>query len=509
MTFHLQILNGVVSYVFDLGDGRNAVSIQGSPLYDGQWHSVTVQRAGRFASINLDGELVSNTTSSGRSEWLDISPENIYLAGLPQSVAFDGTTGYSGCVRDVRLDFEDVPLSGSNSFFASRPSESGTSSDCQVGRCSRACSSSQPCNLMTGQCECPSGICISPVVADTDSALWTRWYMLYAAYPLLGILLLITILLLVRHAHHRRRRSTLKNKLVVPPVSPFKHANNRSLVLPNQEPDSVVAYSLEGGMEGHSIPYNVDLLVQEISRSASAASNHSDGSYGQQETAMTSLCTTPGPPTRPGSANTYVNTPRQANLANPLDRVMFLERGGISGRSSVMSSHRSSRRSTPGGSNVITPRSSNSAQSRNESPIPSKRASPQGASRKATPHTSPRPGRRVTPPGEADYDLEYTEVQEDFATRQELHQRLYKLDGDGSLATADEKQVFCDEGECNLSLQCGDLDDAHLQHYAKEPVRLGDPRRLGPRFQPVAKVFVYTGDSTRRNSNTASNDDMV
>ncbi|XP_072302284.1 neurexin-2-like isoform X7 [Eucyclogobius newberryi] len=110
--FALELLNGLLYMVMDMGSGSVKMKASEKRLDDGEWHHVDFQRNGRNGFISVNSQSVPFSANEG-SEILDLDGD-MYLGGLPEDrysimlppEVWTATLGlgYVGCVRDLFID---------------------------------------------------------------------------------------------------------------------------------------------------------------------------------------------------------------------------------------------------------------------------------------------------------------------------------------------------------------------------------------------------------------------
>ncbi|KAK7926118.1 hypothetical protein WMY93_008428 [Mugilogobius chulae] len=110
--FALEILNGLLYMVMDMGSGSVKMKASEKRLDDGEWHHVDFQRNGRNGFISVNSQSMPFSANEG-SEILDLDGD-MYLGGLPEDrysimlppEVWTATLGlgYVGCVRDLFID---------------------------------------------------------------------------------------------------------------------------------------------------------------------------------------------------------------------------------------------------------------------------------------------------------------------------------------------------------------------------------------------------------------------
>ncbi|XP_076128163.1 neurexin 3b isoform X39 [Alosa pseudoharengus] len=110
--FAVELLEGSLYLLLDMGSGTIKVKATQSKVNDGNWHHVDIQRDGRSGIMSVDSRRTP-FTASGENEILDLEGD-LYLGGLPDNRAdlvlptelwtAMLNYGYVGCVRDMFID---------------------------------------------------------------------------------------------------------------------------------------------------------------------------------------------------------------------------------------------------------------------------------------------------------------------------------------------------------------------------------------------------------------------
>ncbi|KAG8011141.1 Neurexin-3b [Nibea albiflora] len=110
--FAVELLDGGLYLLLDMGSGTIKVKATQAKVNDGAWHHVDIQRDGRSGIISVNSRRTP-FTASGENEILDLEGD-LYLGGLPDNrVGLVLPTelwtamlnyGYVGCVRDLFID---------------------------------------------------------------------------------------------------------------------------------------------------------------------------------------------------------------------------------------------------------------------------------------------------------------------------------------------------------------------------------------------------------------------
>uniref|UniRef100_A0A1Y1MVJ3 Fat-like cadherin-related tumor suppressor homolog n=1 Tax=Photinus pyralis TaxID=7054 RepID=A0A1Y1MVJ3_PHOPY len=119
----LEIINGVVQYRFELGNGEGVVRVDTIFVSDGRWHEIKLERERNSAKIIVDGIHMAQGSTPGVSDILNLQSDEMYLGAEvhqhPSILGFeDIQRGFIGCMDDVRIARISVPLhkSGDNSI---------------------------------------------------------------------------------------------------------------------------------------------------------------------------------------------------------------------------------------------------------------------------------------------------------------------------------------------------------------------------------------------------------
>ncbi|KAF3849600.1 hypothetical protein F7725_019319 [Dissostichus mawsoni] len=110
--FAVELLDGGLFLLLDMGSGTIKVKATQAKVNDGAWHHVDIQRDGRSGIISVNSRRTP-FTASGENEILDLEGD-LYLGGLPDSrmglvLPTELWTamlnyGYVGCIRDLFID---------------------------------------------------------------------------------------------------------------------------------------------------------------------------------------------------------------------------------------------------------------------------------------------------------------------------------------------------------------------------------------------------------------------
>lgn len=525
-------------------------------LSPSHWHNIEVYRLSYLVSISINDLSVTRLLNS--STWINLSSFTFYVAGVPSSLNSAATqsrlmlSSFDGCIRDVRLNGNTMPLSVSSSVARVQWPTSGVSSQCHLFRCRPACTPPYTCNMSSpATCICPMNQDCStapphaPITADTILP-WYAW----TAVGVGALMLAVCIVVITRKATQNEEAEDTAAKEALR-LSPSQKTMKPSLVFRNDEPrpwcvDNVLEYNEEGGEEKRYMNFNIDILLRESNRPRSSLSYSSSSNevYPQSRTAMTSVnstanhtaCPTPRPTNPniflPSQANSHSSTQpgSQATSMTKLNTNDLQDhRNGhpgryqSSGRSTAQNSHKTSgqgsRKVSPYTSGQSTPHfyhSTPSLAASSQSPHlqlprmgridPGWRRSPQGSSSKGSPNKSPPQFRRQEPQG-----LEAVAVQAPTARPQQRSRQpqravilatsqpdipqylrqtmLASHQSTNAAATSDQPRIYT---------RYEDTDDHDEQLSIAEelcPAESGreipDPRTLGQDFAHIANLFSY------------------
>lgn len=111
-----QIVNGRLQYKFDCGSGPGLVSVHSAQVNDGEWHSVTLEVDGNYATLVLDRVHAASGTAPGNLRNLNLD-NIIYFGGHVRQHAtprlgrsLPVTNGLRGCIEAITLNNQELPL---------------------------------------------------------------------------------------------------------------------------------------------------------------------------------------------------------------------------------------------------------------------------------------------------------------------------------------------------------------------------------------------------------------
>lgn len=111
----LEIAGGYVQYRFDCGGGESVIRVETIQINDGKWHEVVIERKGNSASLTLDENYITSGHAPGSQDILNLEESEVYFGAEIKSRhsefgTEDISNGFSGCLDNIRLDNELLPL---------------------------------------------------------------------------------------------------------------------------------------------------------------------------------------------------------------------------------------------------------------------------------------------------------------------------------------------------------------------------------------------------------------
>ncbi|XP_075991621.1 terribly reduced optic lobes isoform X3 [Anticarsia gemmatalis] len=116
----LKIERGVVVLEWDVGGGRQELSVPEIRVIDGERHKIVVEfSVDNFVSLTVD-DRTEQTTATGIASVMNVD-SNIYIGGIPDSLNQDAYPGFSGCFEQIEfmnsmrgVDFGTYAVAGRN-----------------------------------------------------------------------------------------------------------------------------------------------------------------------------------------------------------------------------------------------------------------------------------------------------------------------------------------------------------------------------------------------------------
>ncbi|KAJ8002926.1 hypothetical protein DPEC_G00164040 [Dallia pectoralis] len=158
----LEVFQGLLAVFYNMGDGPYNLTLPIYHLDNGEWHDVELDRHGKEFTLRFDGGGGKReiTAAPGRSQEIVIDQSMVMLGN---SFPLGHNRSFQGCLRDLRLNGQPVPVSVQASVWSERPqvvSSSGVSPGCPTDACrNRQCSPPLVCVDLwrKHQCRCPPG----------------------------------------------------------------------------------------------------------------------------------------------------------------------------------------------------------------------------------------------------------------------------------------------------------------------------------------------------------------
>ena len=153
----IQLINGRISLIIDMGDGSETFGVEGVRVDDGKWHSIAVTRVGKNVHLSVDSCAADDETCQREGTTLGLKEDlnvglPLYFGSHPDSSV--KTNGFEGCIRNVYIDGEIVDL-------ADYVLENGTTEGCTaMTRCTaESCAEGATCveSYDGFECVCPLG----------------------------------------------------------------------------------------------------------------------------------------------------------------------------------------------------------------------------------------------------------------------------------------------------------------------------------------------------------------
>nr|XP_057932731.1 neural-cadherin isoform X2 [Doryrhamphus excisus] len=156
----LEICQGLLGVVYNLGDGDYNLSIPAYRLDNGEWHEVSLDRHDNEITLRLDGGGGQRevTGSRGRSREIVIDPTVVMLGNTFPSLI---NNSFQGCMRDLRLNGRSMPMEVQQAREGvSQVSVQGLTQGCPSDSCRRnQCTPPFTCVDLwrVHECRCPPG----------------------------------------------------------------------------------------------------------------------------------------------------------------------------------------------------------------------------------------------------------------------------------------------------------------------------------------------------------------
>ncbi|XP_072554765.1 neural-cadherin-like isoform X1 [Paramormyrops kingsleyae] len=152
----LEVFQGSLAVFYNLGDGDYSLVLPACRLDNGEWHEVQLERYDNELTLrqNGGGGRREVTASPGRSREIVIDPAAVMIG----SSFVITNRSFQGCMRDLRLNHQYIPLDGQKKELASLLSSEGVSVGCFSDSCrSNQCNPPFTCVDLwrVHECRCP------------------------------------------------------------------------------------------------------------------------------------------------------------------------------------------------------------------------------------------------------------------------------------------------------------------------------------------------------------------
>lgn len=119
--------DGLVQYKYKTSSSQGAVLVPDRIVTDGLWHNISLQLHEKTVFVIVDDQLVQNTFSATPHAILQ---SDIKMWQLGGAVAAEGTKEFKGCMKDLKINGTNVPLTGPNRFATIVPQGSAITQGC-------------------------------------------------------------------------------------------------------------------------------------------------------------------------------------------------------------------------------------------------------------------------------------------------------------------------------------------------------------------------------------------
>ncbi|KAL4630306.1 neural-cadherin-like [Arapaima gigas] len=153
----LEVSQGLIAVFYNLGDGDHSLTLLSEHLDNGEWHKVQLERYDNEVTLQLNGGGGRRevTSAPGRSREIIVDPSAVMVGN---SFPLSNNKSFQGCMRDLRLNNQYVPLNSVPREGVSLISSQGVSTGCFSDACRRSrCSSPFVCVDLwrAHECRCP------------------------------------------------------------------------------------------------------------------------------------------------------------------------------------------------------------------------------------------------------------------------------------------------------------------------------------------------------------------
>ncbi|XP_031558160.1 protocadherin Fat 4-like [Actinia tenebrosa] len=166
----VQVLSGAVRYEFKSGNTNDNLTVFLSLETNGSWHNITLQRQGNTVSLITDNVQNRKTFDKMPHKFLGKNVRTWWLGGVTNPPAGINPAKFTGCMEQLKINDDNVPLNGPNKYLIVKPQGGGVSEGCEP----RGACMSNPCvNPVEPACidEWHGFLCISDAPCRTKPCL--------------------------------------------------------------------------------------------------------------------------------------------------------------------------------------------------------------------------------------------------------------------------------------------------------------------------------------------------
>ncbi|XP_018408620.1 PREDICTED: protein crumbs homolog 1-like [Nanorana parkeri] len=153
----LQVVDGILTASYNIGDGNYVVRLAGHRLDSGEWCEVGLERLQNEFTLRLSSgaEHGEVTVAHGTYKEIRVDPSSVFLgSGKVEEPSFQG------CMKDIRLNSYRLPMENQSSSPVTMIEKQGVTRGCTSDVCrSSPCSRGFICTdmWMLHECRCPPG----------------------------------------------------------------------------------------------------------------------------------------------------------------------------------------------------------------------------------------------------------------------------------------------------------------------------------------------------------------
>lgn len=130
-----------MGYEFKSASSTNNLTVPLSSITDGSWHKITLQRQGSAVTLIVDNVDNRQTFAKMPHQFLGKNVRTWWLGGVTNPPSGTRFSKFTGCMEQLKINDDNVPLNGPNKYLTAKPHGGGVSEGCGA---SGACVSN-PC----------------------------------------------------------------------------------------------------------------------------------------------------------------------------------------------------------------------------------------------------------------------------------------------------------------------------------------------------------------------------